>query len=335
MIKKSNFGSFVISLDFELHWGCFESMLLTDQQQQYFLNTRTSIPSVLDLFQQNNIHATWATVGMLYRNNAMEWQNNQPAQLPTYENLNVSSYEWIKQNGFIAQQDPCHFAPVLIDLIKQTPFQEIGTHTYAHYYCLEPGQTKAQFKADLKMACAVAADKGTTIHSLVFPRNQFNQDYLSICAEMGISSVRSNPDIWYWQAGTKASLLKKIFRSGDAYLKFQSVQPVFLHDIKCIPGQPLLLPASRLYRPWKPKFKLQNKLKLRRILNEMTAAAQQNAYYHLWWHPHNFGYHPQECLAELEQIVLHYSFLHKTYGFESRSMQEITQQLLTTSNHFS
>jgi len=326
-VTAMNFpGTFVISIDFELHWGCFEYMRLDDIAKRYFLNTRQVIPKKLDLFASNDIHATWAIVGMLYNQNVSGWNENLPKEIPTYDNSKVSSYEWINKNKFISEEDLFHFAPALIDQIKKTPNQEIGTHTYSHYFCLEPGQNQNQFREDLLMATILAKAKGITFSSLVFPRNQFNPEYLSICREMGITSVRSNPAVWYWKPSPGSSLLKKVFRSGDAYLKIQPSKKVFLSEIKR-DYFPLLLPATRLYRSWKPQYRFQNRFKLQRILDEMTTAAKDRAYYHLWWHPHNFGNHPEECLLELEQIIEHYKKLHYQYGFQSMNMRDVTELL--------
>ena len=67
---------------------------------------------------------------------------------------------------------------------------------------------------------------------------------------------------------------------------------------------------------------------MRRILNEMTNAAKKGAYYHIWWHPHNFGFQPNECLAELNTIINHFKVLKDKYGFRSMNMGEITEYLL-------
>lgn len=324
---KTN-GTFVISLDFELHWGCFERMLLNESEQQYFFNTRELVPKKLDLFENNEIHVTWAIVGMLYRKSVTEWEQNKPALIPTFSNRLASAYDWITDHGFKGENDPFHFAPELVDKVAATKYQEVATHTYAHYFCLEPGQTREQFHADLRMAVDIAKEKGHNIKSLVFPRNQFNRDYLSVCADVGIEAVRSSPDIWYWRYGTGSTFKEKFFRAGDAYIKMQPIKPVYLKDIDVTSGLPLLMPSTRLYRPWQPKYRIQNTFKLRRILNEMTEAAKNGAYYHLWWHPHNFGYHPAECMQELEHIINHYRKLKARYGFESLTMGEITQLLL-------
>jgi len=323
-------GIFSISLDFELHWGCFEHMQkLSEKEKRYFINTRNTIPKLLSLFESYGIHVTWATVGMLYNRNVDDWKKNKPNLIPTFENHDVSAYEWVNKHGFFSEEDPFHFAPELIQRIKSTPFQEIGTHTYAHYFCLEKGQTAAQFREDLITACKLAKAEGTEIKSLVFPRNQFNKDYLSICHEVGITSVRSNPDIWYWTSSADSSLLKRIFRTGDAYLKFQPYKMVFLNEIRAY-DLPIQLPAARLYRPWKPRFPLLNKLKMRRILNEMNEAAQLGGYYHIWWHPENLGNHPEECLSEIRVMLEHFKKLESYYGFESLTMGETTEKLIRT-----
>ena len=60
----------------------------------------------------------------------------------------------------------------------------------------------------------------------------------------------------------------------------------------------------------------------------MTFAAKNNRSYHLWWHPHNFGNNPQQCLAELAIILTHYTALNQQYGFQSMSMIDTKEYLL-------
>lgn len=321
MVSK---GIFCISLDFELHWGRFDKMPLSENTFVYFSNTRAAIPKMLDLFSAYGMHVTWATVGMLFQNNEQEWMNAQPVPLPSFRNKELSAYEWVKQHGV---HDALHFAPDLIGQIKHTPNMEIGTHTYSHYYCNEDGQTIDDFKRDLKIAVDVATEKGIQLKSLVFPRNQVNKLYLAVCAELGIETVRTNPSVWYWDETRKADIAIKIARTGDAYLPFSTKN---ILDLKTIDARqtPVLLPASRLYRPWSNNLFLNN-LKLQRILHEMTVAAKRKQYYHLWWHPHNFGYHPENCLAELAIILRHYASLHHQYGFQSMSMIETKNYLLS------
>jgi len=66
-----------------------------------------------------------------------------------------------------------HFADKLVTLIDKSKNQELATHTFSHYYCLEEGQTKESFYADLEAAKKIAKEKNISLKSLVFPRNQY------------------------------------------------------------------------------------------------------------------------------------------------------------------
>lgn len=57
-------GSFTISLDFELFWGVRDKRT-TDSYKNNLEGTIEVIPKLLDIFEQYNIHVTWATVGLL------------------------------------------------------------------------------------------------------------------------------------------------------------------------------------------------------------------------------------------------------------------------------
>ncbi len=55
----------------------------------------------------------------------------------------------------------------------------------------------------------------------------------------------------------------------------------------------------------------------------MLAAAKEGAFYHLWWHPHNFGRHIDKNLAMLEELLQYYQELQRDYDFQSYSMYEV------------
>jgi peptidoglycan/xylan/chitin deacetylase (PgdA/CDA1 family) len=338
-------GIFTISLDFELHWGGFEKWHLGISNEefrmkneepstqppvsyiQYFLNTRKVIPEILKAFAQHEVHVTWATVGMLFHENKKQLRQHEPALKPSYLNQVLSAYHYIETTGIgeDEQDDPFHYALSLIKQIQQTPGQEIGTHTFAHYYCNEPGQNTEQFRADLRAAHKAAKAQGISLHSLVFPRNQFNEACLKVCIEEGIRVVRSNPKDWYWQIQTPAeeSIWKRINRGLDAYLPAGQRKSFALASLPLTDGFPLCLPASRFLRPYTSRFQMLNRLRLQRIKAEMTYAAKQGEVYHLWWHPHNFGWHPEASMRELQHILQHYHDLNKQYGMQSLSMKEI------------
>ena len=312
-------GALVISLDFELLWGVFDKVDYK-VKETYFLNTRKLIPQILELFTEYNIHCTWATVGMLFNKNWEEWNSNFPPTLPGYCNQELSAFSYGK-NIESAETEMLTFAPQLISLISKTSGQEIGSHTYSHYYCLEEGQTLATFKADLEKAIELAKRMGIELKSLVFPRNQFNEEYLKVCYDLGIVNVRSNPTDWYWKDTQNYSLKNKIFRTGDAYIGPEN-KSYKLTDLNVEIGKPLSQKASRLLRPYS-SIKFFNDLKLKRIKSEMTAAAKNNEIYHLWWHPHNFGNNPEENIDDLKELLQHYKKCNLKYKFDSLNMAEV------------
>src|SRR5687768_3402879 len=192
-------SAFIVSLDFELHWGGFEKWPL-ENYKQYFSNTRIVIPEILRLFQQYEAHATWATVGMLFHDSKDILFELAPSVKPSYSSPELSAYHFIDNHGIGANEkdDPFHFAASLVKKVVDTPYQELGSHTFAHYYCNEVGQTVDQFRADLRAAQQSALIYKKKLRSLVFPRNQFNEEYLRACYDEGFVAVRTNPRDWFW-----------------------------------------------------------------------------------------------------------------------------------------
>ncbi len=318
-INESTNGFLVISLDFELLWGVFDKVDLKEKET-YFKNTRKVIPEILELFSEYKVNCTWATVGMLFNKNWEEWKKATPEILPNYKNNTLSAYNY--GNSIYSPETEFYcFARDLIKQIHETAGQEIGTHTYSHYYCLEAGQTLASFKADLEKAIELAKEMGIDLESLVFPRNQFNEAYLKVCYDLGIKNVRSNPTDWYWKNTQNDTLKNKIFRTGDAYLGLNN-KSYKSTDLKVEKEKPVSQKASRLLRPYSSNQFLNN-LKLRRIKSEMTTAAKNNEIYHLWWHPHNFGNNPDKNIADLREILNHYGNCSDKYGFKSATMKEV------------
>jgi len=316
-----NKGTLILSLDFELHWGIFEKAPI-EERISYFDNTLAVIPKILELFAKYNIEATWATVGMLFNESLDELMSSFPSEIPNYRDEALSAYKYIQDNlKIIDKYSDFYFAKELINLIHNTKGQEVASHTYSHYYCLESGQTISDFRQDLEININKANKLRSSIHSIVLPRNQYNADYNQICLELGIKSIRSNPNIWFWNTITKETLLKKIARTADCYLPLHNSLFELKSD-KLKPEQVLLIPASRFFRPL-GKYAILNRLRIRRIKKEMTRAAKFNKLYHLWWHPHNFGTYPKRALEELEELLKHYKSLNEKYNFQSLNMKSI------------
>jgi peptidoglycan/xylan/chitin deacetylase (PgdA/CDA1 family) len=171
-------GKFIISLDFELMWGVRDKRSLTNYGEN-IITVWQVLPEMIKLFEKYSVKATFATVGFLFATSKDDLLKNTPNHCPQYNDENLSPY-----NGYFDNINESnykyHFASELISLIKNYPNQEIATHTFSHYYCLEPGQNKDEFLSDIKAAIQIARRSGIDLKSLVFPRNQFNDEYLEI-----------------------------------------------------------------------------------------------------------------------------------------------------------
>lgn len=319
-------GAFVISLDFELNWGVRDQQSLA-QYGPNLLGVRQAVPAMLALFQKFGLHATWATVGLLFFDTKAELLAHLPAVRPQYADPLLSPYEALDAVGPDEQTDPYHFGLSLLRQIRATPGQEIGTHTFCHYYCLERGQTPEAFRHDLAMAVQVGQEQGLPLRSLVFPRNQYNAAYLEICRELGISSYRGNEQSWIYKERSEEqqSLYKRGARLLDAYFNLSGHHCHSLQDIAR--SQPFNIPASRFLRPWSGRLKVLEGQRLQRIKAGMDHAARNGLLYHLWWHPHNFGANLPQNMAVLEQIAEHFQALQRRYQFESLTMNELSDRL--------
>lgn len=316
-------ATFVISLDFELMWGVRDHRGEGDYGVE-ILGARQAIPGILKLFRQYDIQATWATVGLLFARNRKQMLEYVPDTLPAYANPSLSPYAAIRSEiGEDETADPYHYGYSLVKRIAETEGQELATHTYSHYYCLEPGQTLAAFRADLQAARAIAADMGITMQSIVFPRNQMTPEYADTAADLGFHLYRGNSGHFAYRSRNAAEQTPAVraFRLADSILPLARTQSYAkpVHDQKAVN-----LPASRFLRPLSRKLPAYSALHLQRVKSEMTAAARKDQIYHLWWHPHNFGRSPEESLDRLDKLLKHFQSLQGQYGMLSRAMGNVS-----------
>jgi hypothetical protein len=313
-------GTLLISLDFELHWGVRDLVTDRDRYAGNLLGAREAIPRMLALFERFGVHATWATVGFLFARDQDELRSFFPTLLPSYRNAELSPYH--ERVGRNEVDDPLHYAPSLIDDIRAVPGQEIATHTFSHYYCMEDGQTKDQFAADLETAARVANDRGLALRSLVFPRNQVNAEYLDVVRDVGLTSFRGNATAWPYAitGGGPDPALRRSARLADAYLPLTAERTYTLSEARSACGL-LNLRASHFLRSSVGRGA--DDLQLRRVGSDMETAARHGRVFHLWWHPHNFGARVDDNCRMLEAVLERFQSLRQSTGFRSLSMGEL------------
>lgn len=318
-------GQFVISLDFELHWGVRDHSSV-EAYKENLLGAREVVPALLTRFRQRELHATWATVGLLFAKSRQEALSHAPTARPPYANTCLDAYGELEAAGIDEAADPFHFAGSLVDEIAKTPHQELGTHTFSHYYCLEAGPSVRHFEADIASAQAIGARYGTVTRSIVFPRNQFDAPHLAALKRAGTVAFRGNPSAWFWAAHAAAdeTPVSRALRLADAYAPTGWGEDVVAHRDR---SGLINVPGTRFLRPWTPSFAKFERLKLLRLRSEMARAAKRGTLFHLWWHPHNFGRYPAQNLAMLDGILDTFDELRSRYRMESLTMSEAAAQV--------
>lgn len=281
---------------------------------------------MLDLFESHRVHATWAIVGLLFFDNRDELLANLPTPWPNYRQATLSSYSRLLEIGPNESSDPLHYGLSLIKRIKSLPTQEIASHTFSHYYCLEEGQDETTFRADLVAAKNAASRIGVEMRSLVFPRNQVRRSYLPVCRQAGFDVFRGTANFWAYRSRkrTDEKPWTRAARLADSCMPLSGhqtyAQATQIDDLVDVPASLLLRPVS--VRPG-----YLDRLRLSRILKAMHYAAKSGRVFHLWWHPENFGTHVRENLELLAAILENFRLLKDQYGMTSSTMGEVATSM--------
>lgn len=314
-------GTLIVSLDFELFWGMLDCSTL-EKYQDNVLGGRKAIPQLLELFRKYGIHATWAAVGFLFAENYEELKTYFPEKerCPSYTDKALDPYAWFSRIGENERTAPCFYGASLLRQIADQPGQEIGSHTFCHYYCREKGQTPEQFASDMAAAKAIGKAKGYELTSVILPRNQCEPEYTQVLRELGFTAYRDEENDWIHEKIKFRPLLRAL-RLADVYLPLTGQGGYVPKEENGIWN----LVGSRMYKPIFPAIRFLEGIKLRRIKGQMLHAAKHGLIFHLWWHPHNVGVETEEHLRQLEEIFSYYALLKEKYGMQSLNMHEAAQ----------
>jgi hypothetical protein len=323
---EPRFGALVLSLDFELRWGDRDLAETHPQWQRILLESREAVLRLLEMFAEFEVAATWATVGFLFCSCRDELEAFTPALKPTYLDQGLNPYgERLKADE---AADPLHFAPSLVRAIAGSPRQELATHTFSHFCCLEPGQTAEQFDADLKAAVEIAAKYGVTLRSIVFPRNQYNPAYAAVLEKHGMIAYRGNETGWMYRGSPTLQKQRPLARGSrllDSYLNITGNNLTPWSRIR--QGNGLYnIASSRYMRRYMQPTGVFERLRLGRVRECIRAAARDRQVCHLWTHPHDLAACMQHNLGFLRQILSEFAECREKFGMRSLTMLEVAER---------
>lgn len=228
-----NSGIFCISIDLELLWGRRDMPNLKYFENR-ILKERMAIDKLIELFKKYNIPTTWATVGKIF----------------TKGNSNYSGLDIIKK-------------------IKNTPNQEIGSHSFTH----------PEFTSLSKSEAFTEFDKFRQ-KSFVFPRNKTR--YLSELKKAGFKSYRGAD-------------------SNQYELLLPRIPPVYTptknHGLININGSMYFVSGRGL-----KKFIPAN-LRFVKTKLGIDNAIKHDKVFHLWFHPMDFVDDSNKLFSDFEKIL--------------------------------
>lgn len=317
---------FAISLDLELAWGSFDR----NGVQNYgclYAQVRPIVQSLLAMFEQHDIKATWAIVGHLFLDRCSRdgTHNHNHVLQPHYK---WHPQGWLSHDPFSdVRADPYFYAPDLVDrIVASRAGQEIASHTFTHVILGDPECSADVALSQLQECRRLAENKGTELVSLVFPRNSVG--HLEVLCRLGFLSYRGPEENWYTQANAVPKLAK-LCRYVD---KLVAATPPCYKELRCFredESQPWLfnLPASMFYPPFGG---LWNLVTLgRRVLQAkkgIREAVAKKSLFHLWFHPFNLASSPT-LLHGLDDVLGTVSREVKAGNMESLTMAETALHL--------
>jgi peptidoglycan/xylan/chitin deacetylase (PgdA/CDA1 family) len=318
----------VISLDFELHWGIRDHADRTTAAYADLAPSRRVVSELSAMFEARGVRATWATVGMLFASTRDEVEAVRPTRRPAYRRPDLDPYT--EPIGATEDLDPEHLAGSLVRQLAALPGQEVASHTFSHFYCLEDGQTEADLRADLAAAQAIAAPLGLTLTSLVLPRNQWNPRYAGAVLDAGFTCIRGPQPSFGHRARAQEGhgALDRAGRLVDTYAGI-APPPTTAWDEVLRPDGLCDVPASAFLRPYSPGRRRLEPLRQRRLRSGLRDAARRGRILHLWWHPQNFARHPRESYALLEELLDEFDRLSHSDGLRSLTMRDVATAVAT------
>jgi hypothetical protein len=282
-------GTFVISLDFELAWGT-RGRPAAAKVGPYLDGAREAIRGMLELFEEFNIPATWATVGALLM--------AQPGAQRRHRMITSSQFDDIPPGDHVSAPN-WYAEDVLNQILECSVPQEIGCHTLTHHYVNTEPAGRQELADELDLFLELFNElKLPRPRSFVFPKAY--QAHFDLLAERDFYAYRGPENRWYEHLpGTLPAAGIRLVDS------IAGLTPQ-VHRCEHHSRNLSMIPASQFYAPFMGVGRyvpLQSRV--RKAINGLNHAARHGGVYHLWTHPFNLGRQMDELLGGLRQILSH------------------------------
>jgi peptidoglycan/xylan/chitin deacetylase (PgdA/CDA1 family) len=306
-------GAFVFSVDFELSWG------LVHRAEGYTYDgarERVNVGRMLALVDEHGIPGTWAVVGHLLLDRC------EPANGVKHPEIIRPDYPWFSGDWF--EEDPCRaaladdswYAPDLVDrVLAATTPQEIGSHSFSHVQVGDPGCSAEVFDSELRECQRLAAQRGVTLRSFVFPNDSIG--HLDVLRRNGFITYRGRPSTTSSPGRLRRGL--ELLGPGSGLVGYPELN-----------GGLWNLPASCWFKPANRRVPFP--LWLKSIAHRLRLAARHRGLFHLYVHPSDFADHPKAFrgLGELFHLAAQ---LRDAGELDIVTMGDLALQLRSDTSH--
>lgn len=258
-------GKLIITLDFEIGWGVWESERWRARQAKgVYTRLRPALRSFIEFLDEREIALCWATVGaMIAPRTGGEFDH-----LPDAAQAHIARFLAEAEQPTIEGRD-------LFDMVAGAKTrQQIASHSYSHTRFDYPGYDTAMQQADLELARRTLREAGAESEAFVFPENIITT--FDAPAAVGHRVARTLP---LRQRPTGIARL-------DGVLERTVLAPPLARDST----NPLGIAeqtGSMFFNWWGRGAGLRKTLVERQARLGLQRAAREGGTLHLWLHPFN------------------------------------------------
>lgn len=288
--------TFALTFDTELIWGSFDHTSRGEFARR-FPDIRGTISSVVRLLDAYEISATWAVVGHLFLSECRRDHAGIAHPELVRPQQSWRPGDWYSDDPCTDRnRDPLWYGDDILDALQATHTpQEIGCHSFSHVLYGDPALTREAVDADLRACISLAAKRGITLRSFVFPRN--SEGHHAALQAHGFRAFRGVDPAWHTRFGGSLG------RGAHLVDQIAALPPPVSHPYESLPGL-WNIPGSGL---------LIHRTGIRRLIPMVSRIAKARAglrraektggVYHLWTHPFNLASDSAFMIATLDAIL--------------------------------
>jgi peptidoglycan/xylan/chitin deacetylase (PgdA/CDA1 family) len=302
-------GRFIVSLDCEGKWGMADDL----KPYHHRLVTDDSLARVYDelvgLFGRYVLPATFAFV-LAFTLNAAERERFAPL----FEVDDSRQGGWLSHFHAARQRGALGgwFQPHALEAVRQAPQHEIACHSFCHRPM--SSLSAADAAAELEAAKSVAAFKGLTFRTFVYPRNKV--EHVQALAQQGYLGYRDERRRLPGHLGRATALLEEL-----NLWALPERRPGPTQAPVCIPAGFFFNWRHGARRGIPPAVTVE---RWRRLLDR---AAERDEVAHLWLHPHNL-LTARETKSTLEAVLTHAARLASAGRLEPVTQETFCREIL-------